>query len=219
MMERTDGDLDRKPITTVAENATEPLHIEESREDNTAKPADSLTPLIDKEGSTSAPLAEPEEDEADIGKPPVINLSDRFGTFPYAPGFGPTLNGVANISPESIPDVNLYQHKKTVAQGMMDLALFSANANQLRYVLESSNHSYYYPGIVLISFSLIFQVAVGVGLLWNTRYNIKNEKEMSIANKVNNFTVVGIFLITVINVFISAFGTTTGASSAPTPAI
>lgn len=62
-------------------------------------------------------------------------------------------------SPETIPDINIYQNKKTVAQGMMDLALFSANANQLRYVLESVNHPYYYSGIVLISISLIFQVS------------------------------------------------------------
>ncbi|KAB0797822.1 hypothetical protein PPYR_08815 [Photinus pyralis] len=107
---------------------------------------------------------------------------------------------------ESIPDINLYQHKKTLAQGMMDLALFSANANQLRYVLESDRHPYFYPGVVLISFSLILQVAIGVGLIWNSRYNVKDAKEICIANKINNFTVIGIFLVTVVNVFISAFG-------------
>lgn len=63
------------------------------------------------------------------------------------------------IGSESIPDVNIYQHKKTLAQGMMDLALFSANANQLRYVVESSGHPYYYPSLVLITFSLIMQVS------------------------------------------------------------
>lgn len=59
---------------------------------------------------------------------------------------------------ESIPDVNIYQHKKTLAQGMMDLALFSANANQLRYVVESNKHPYYYPSVVMITTSLILQV-------------------------------------------------------------
>lgn len=29
---------------------------------------------------------------------------------------------------------------------------------------------------------------------------------MCIANRINNFTIIGIFLVTVINVFISAFG-------------
>lgn len=58
-----------------------------------------------------------------------------------------------------IPDVNAYQQKKTLAQGMMDLALLSANANQLRYVLEASHrHPYFYPSVIFISLSLIFQV-------------------------------------------------------------
>lgn len=72
-------------------------------------------------------------------------------TVSQIPGIDNTLN---------LPDVNVYQNKKTLAQGMMDLALFSANANQLRYVLESSGrHPYYYPSIVLISFSLLMQVS------------------------------------------------------------
>ncbi|XP_063903384.1 ninjurin-A-like [Zophobas morio] len=136
------------------------------------------------------------------------------GRFPYAPGFGGVDIETGSVIPdlESIPDVNIYQHKKTLAQGMMDLALFSANANQLRYVLESFNrHPYYYPSLVLISFSLLCQVAVGIGLVWNATYNVKNEKEICIANKINNFTVIGIFLVTVINVFISAFGVANAA--------
>ncbi|EFA04393.1 ninjurin-A [Tribolium castaneum] len=136
------------------------------------------------------------------------------GRFPYAPNFGTDLEVGSTVPDlESIPDVNVYQHKKTLAQGMMDLALFSANANQLRYVLESFNrHPYYYPSLVLISFSLIFQVAVGIGLIWNSRYNVKDDKEICIANRINNFTIIGIFLVTVINVFISAFG----VANAPT---
>ena len=56
-------------------------------------------------------------------------------------------------------DVNVYAHKKTLAQGMMDIALLSANANQLRYVLEmGARHPYYYPSLVLIPLSLFLQV-------------------------------------------------------------
>lgn len=58
-----------------------------------------------------------------------------------------------------IPDVNVYQQKKTLAQGMMDLALLSANANQLRYVLESNrSHPYFYVSLTFISISIILQV-------------------------------------------------------------
>lgn len=75
------------------------------------------------------------------------------------PGYDGT--GFVNINgvETPIPDVNAYQHKKTLAQGMMDLALLSANANQLRYVLETSNqHPYFYPSLLFISVSIIFQV-------------------------------------------------------------
>lgn len=106
-----------------------------------------------------------------------------------------------------LPDVNVYQHKKTLAQGMMDLALLSANANQLRYVLESYNrHPYYYFSLSFISLSIILQVAVGVGLIWNSRYNVKNEEHICKADRINNFTVLGIFMITVVNCMISSFG-------------
>lgn len=77
--------------------------------------------------------------------------------FPLGPGFDVESGGPGL---ESIPDINIYQHKKTLAQGMMDLALLSANANQLRYVLESyDRHPYYYPSLVMVSLSLILQVS------------------------------------------------------------
>jgi Ninjurin len=49
------------------------------------------------------------------------------------------------------------------------------------------------------------QVAVGVGLILITQYNIKKEAQLDRANRINNFTMIGIFLITIINVFVSAF--------------
>ncbi|CAL7943114.1 unnamed protein product [Xylocopa violacea] len=106
-----------------------------------------------------------------------------------------------------IPDVNIYQHKKTLAQGMMDLALLSANANQLRYILQTDGaHPYYYPSLTLIGASLLLQIVVGIGLIWNSRYNVKDSSEMCKAERANNWTVMGIFLVTIFNVFISSFG-------------
>lgn len=104
------------------------------------------------------------------------------------------------------PDVNVYQHKKTLAQGMMDLALLSANANQMRYILQTDGrHPYFYPSLTMISMSLLLQIAVGIGLIWNSVYNVKEHEQMCKANKANNWTVIGIFLVTILNVFISSF--------------
>ncbi|KAL1490558.1 hypothetical protein ABEB36_013232 [Hypothenemus hampei] len=164
-----------------------------------------INPRLGPEGGSSNPDDQrpPNEIPKSIPPPP--------SEFPSSPGFRPwgwdLEVGSTLPNGETIPDLNLYQHKKTLAQGMMDLALFSANANQLRYVLETfKNHPYYYPSLVLISISLILQVAVGIGLIWNARYNIKDQSALCRANKVNNVTTVCVFLVTVINVFISAFG-------------
>ncbi|XP_050666976.1 ninjurin-A-like isoform X2 [Leptidea sinapis] len=114
------------------------------------------------------------------------------------------------MAPGSIPDVNTYQQKKNLAQGMMDLALLSANANQLRYVIESaSSHRYYYPSLTFIGLSIVLQIAVGVGLIMNSRYNVKDDKDICKADKINNFTVLGVFLITIVNVFITSFSVAT----------
>uniref|UniRef100_A0A1Q3G3D4 Putative conserved plasma membrane protein n=1 Tax=Culex tarsalis TaxID=7177 RepID=A0A1Q3G3D4_CULTA len=117
---------------------------------------------------------------------------------------------VVQINPatgEVIPNVNTYQQKKTLAQGMMDLALVSANANQLRYILESfSRHPYYYFSLIFISISLVIQIAVGIGLILNSRYDVNDKREICKANKINDYVTIGIFLITLVNVLISAFG-------------
>ncbi|XP_072929739.1 uncharacterized protein NijA isoform X2 [Epargyreus clarus] len=117
-------------------------------------------------------------------------------------------------------DANTYQQKKNLAQGMMDLALLSANANQLRYVLEmSTTHPYYYPSLVFIFLSIVFQIAVGVGLILNSKYDVNDLYQICKANKVNNMTVVGVFLITILNVFITSFSGVTRVVVDSAPAL
>ncbi|XP_066599525.1 ninjurin-A-like [Prorops nasuta] len=129
---------------------------------------------------------------------PASTMNDHQ-TFPISPPDTIFANG--------LPDVNVYQHKKTLAQGMMDLALLSANANQFRYVLQSNGrHPYYYPSLAMIGASLFLQIAVGIGLIWNSTYNVKVDDQMYKADRANNWTVIGIFLVTILNVFISSFG-------------
>ena len=55
---------------------------------------------------------------------------------------------------------NTYAAKKTVAQGMMDVALITANANQLRYLIEYQRKSpTFYINVFLIVSSLLLQVS------------------------------------------------------------
>lgn len=56
-------------------------------------------------------------------------------------------------------DANRYATKKTVAQGLLDLALLTANATQLKYVLEvGEKHQFYVLMMVLIISSIVLQV-------------------------------------------------------------
>lgn len=67
-------------------------------------------------------------------------------------------------------EVQNFIQKKNMAQGMMDLALVSANCNQLRYVLDmSSMHPYFITSLCLIISSLALQVIVGICLLYSNR--------------------------------------------------
>ncbi|XP_076171354.1 ninjurin-A [Ptiloglossa arizonensis] len=101
---------------------------------------------------------------------------------------------------------NTYAAKKTVAQGMMDVALITANANQLRYLIEFQRKSpTFFVILSLIIISLMLQIAVGVSLIFKGRFDIKGQSKSLNARRINNYVVVGVFLITIINVFIAAF--------------
>ncbi|XP_023214013.1 ninjurin-2-like isoform X2 [Centruroides sculpturatus] len=103
-------------------------------------------------------------------------------------------------------DVNIYATRKTVAQGMMDIALLTANASQLKYVLSHSDmHEYFLINITLIGTSMALQIIVGIMLILVGRSNINYKKHQKGADEMNNAIVVMIFLITVVNVLISAF--------------
>ncbi|EDW41004.1 GM24800 [Drosophila sechellia] len=62
-----------------------------------------------------------------------------------------------------------------------------------------------FPGYNGPGFVTINGIAVGVGLILNGRYNIKNGHDICRANRINNYTVIGIFIVTVVNVLITAF--------------
>lgn len=57
-------------------------------------------------------------------------------------------------------DANRYATKKTIAQGMLDVALLTANASQLKYVLQvgAEQHPFYHLMLGLIILSIILQV-------------------------------------------------------------
>lgn len=43
----------------------------------------------------------------------------------------------------------------------------------------------------------------------NSRYDVNDKKEICKADKINNMTVLGVFLVTIVNVFITSFSVAT----------
>ncbi|XP_030280210.1 ninjurin-1 [Sparus aurata] len=104
-------------------------------------------------------------------------------------------------------NMNHYANKKSAAESMLDVALLMANASQLKAVLEQGpNLSFYTPIVTLISISLCLQVTVGVLLIFTVRWNLNDEQKHWRLNFLENLTTGLVFMIVVVNVFITAFG-------------
>ncbi|XP_056320245.1 ninjurin-1-like [Danio aesculapii] len=103
--------------------------------------------------------------------------------------------------------MNHYANKKSAAESMLDVALLMANASQLKAVLEQGpQFSLYTSLITLISLSLCLQVLVGILLIFIVKWNVNDEQKHLRLNLLENITTGCIFIIVVINVFITAFG-------------
>ncbi|XP_046865238.1 ninjurin-2 isoform X2 [Drosophila willistoni] len=106
-------------------------------------------------------------------------------------------------------DANRYATKKTIAQGMLDIALLTANASQLKYILQvGEQHQFYKLMLILISLSIVLQILSGIlslslSLLRDCRLH-QPEFHQS-ANVINHVRTAFAFFTTMINLFISAF--------------
>ncbi|XP_059791057.1 ninjurin-2 isoform X1 [Balaenoptera ricei] len=114
-----------------------------------------------------------------------------------------------NASPRRSPPINLnhYATKKSVAESMLDVALFVSNATQLKVVLEQGPSSLHYTTLVtLISISLLLQVVIGILLMVIARLNLNEVEKQWRLNQLNNAATILVFITVIINVFITAFG-------------
>ncbi|KAH8364723.1 hypothetical protein KR084_010740 [Drosophila pseudotakahashii] len=105
---------------------------------------------------------------------------------------------------------NSYAANKNVAEGLMDIALLSANANQLRFLITYNDKaSTYIYSMIMVILSLVLQLLVGIMLIFKRR--LRRFKNRSY-ERTNDLLVMGVFMITVINILLAAFTTTDGGS-------
>lgn len=104
-------------------------------------------------------------------------------------------------------DANRYATKKTVAQGMLDIALLTSNASQLKYVLQvGPKHEFYTILLVLISISIALQVVSAiVAVLLGFIFNINHQPDHRKAELLNNISLAFKVLSITVNIIISIF--------------
>ncbi|XP_020789666.1 ninjurin-1 [Boleophthalmus pectinirostris] len=104
-------------------------------------------------------------------------------------------------------NMNHYANKKSAAESMLDVALLMANASQLKAVMEQGpDFTFYAVLIALISISLILQILVGIVLIFIVKWNLNDENMHYRLNILENVATALVFVIVVVNVFITAFG-------------
>uniref|UniRef100_UPI00398F0980 ninjurin-1 n=1 Tax=Pristiophorus japonicus TaxID=55135 RepID=UPI00398F0980 len=102
---------------------------------------------------------------------------------------------------------NHYANKKSAAESMLDVALLMANASQLKAVVDQGpSFNYYVPLIILISISLMFQIIVGILLIFIVKYDLNDPRKQAKLDLLNNITTGLVFIIVIVNIFITAFG-------------
>jgi len=107
-------------------------------------------------------------------------------------------------------DANRYATKKTIAQGLLDVALLTANASQLKYVLQVGydKHPFYYLMLSLIIISMILQIVVAVlSLSLNMMRDclLDREEYAYSATFLSYFSLSAVTAISFLNIIISAF--------------
>ncbi|XP_014882748.1 ninjurin-2 isoform X4 [Poecilia latipinna] len=128
-----------------------------------------------------------------------IDLASMRSTMPAS---GP-LQGVSTPN----LNMNLYATKKTVAEGMLDIALFLANITHMKTVIEQgAGYRYYAAVLTLISFSLALQIVAGVLIIIIARRDLNEEANQKRLDSLNNKATLAIFLIFITNIFISVLG-------------
>ncbi|XP_066265724.1 ninjurin-1-like [Branchiostoma lanceolatum] len=123
-------------------------------------------------------------------------------------------------------DKNNFTQKKTMAQGFMDMALMTANAAQLKLVLYEGRHGrvFLFEFVMfLLVCSIIVQIFVGILLFIKSRYSIEDPAHHKHAEMANNWATGLVMIVTILNVFISAFvmmeKSAHGSRSAHAPAV
>ncbi|XP_075229799.1 uncharacterized protein LOC142329261 isoform X2 [Lycorma delicatula] len=165
------------------------------------------TKLAEKFMNADSGVQEQDENEKDDGNMSLSNV--------LSSGEEACKKLAENVLDVEVPQTPInyhsYQQKKNWSHGMMDIALLSSHIGTVKSLLQhpfGNGSGFFYSIVTFVS--IFIQILVGVGLIWNGRYDLnKPGNHHRKAHLLNNCTFSGTIAITVMNVILSALGVPT----------
>ncbi|CAF3406245.1 unnamed protein product [Rotaria sp. Silwood1] len=109
---------------------------------------------------------------------------------------------------------NRYATKKTIGHGLLEFALLTSNAMQLRTLInQKQRDGIWIASLVLVCISILAQILLAYILIIVGKGNIQNPAKQEKLEKYNNIALFITTLVSMINVLINVFMSTTDSSS------
>ena len=104
-------------------------------------------------------------------------------------------------------DPNIYAITKTVTKGLLNVALLTSNANQLKNtILEGRDENPFYEFIISFAIlSILLQTSMGILAVFVGKENINLEHRQEQAIKLNRTLMILAVLTVIINILLAAF--------------
>ncbi|CAM1322427.1 Uncharacterised protein g8095 [Pycnogonum litorale] len=132
-------------------------------------------------------------------------MSAKLTNVVHADAMRPASPKETSTEPHGL-NINRYSNKKTLAKGLLDMAMIANNAVQLKTVVrQGSVHPFYTLLLVLIPISLTLQMVCAFLLIIDGTTDINEVKKQRRADLLNNVVTGLITVICVLNVMISSF--------------
>ncbi|CAF0978132.1 unnamed protein product [Rotaria sp. Silwood1] len=123
-------------------------------------------------------------------------------------------NTSTNPNQECSCNYNRYATKKTIGHGLLEFALLTSNAMQLRTLInQKQRDGIWIASLVLVCISILAQILLAYILIIVGKGNIQNPAKQEKLEKYNNIALFITTLVSMINVLINVFMSTTDSSS------
>merc|ERR1711860_219883 len=101
-------------------------------------------------------------------------------------------------------ELNDYSDRKSYAKGLVDIALLTANANQLKHAIAIDDLTYKIVNICLVITSITLQIVAGIILILDHRIKVNTKEDLKAVTRYTTAIQMLMFCIIILNILIVA---------------